>query len=30
MKLIQVDHPENVLELTATQVMYPFGGSQQQ
>ena len=29
MKLIQVDHPENVLELTATQVMYPFGGSKQ-
>ena len=30
LKLIQVDHPENVLEPTATQVMYPFGGSQQQ
>jgi hypothetical protein len=29
MKLIQVAHPENVLELTATQVMYPFGGSKQ-
>ncbi len=29
MKLIQVKKPENVLELSATQVMYPFGGSQE-
>lgn len=29
MKLIQVTKPENVLELSATQVMYPFGGSQE-
>ncbi len=29
MKLIQVQKPENVLELSATQIMYPFGGSQQ-
>lgn len=29
MKLIQVMKPENVLELSATQVMYPFGGSQE-
>lgn len=29
MKLIQVQKPENVLELSATQVMYPFGGSQE-
>ena len=29
MKLIQVQKPENVLELSATQIMYPFGGSQE-
>lgn len=29
MKLIQVKKPENVLELSATQIMYPFGGSQE-
>lgn len=29
MKLIQVNKPENVLELSATQIMYPFGGSQE-
>ena len=29
MKLIQVMKPENVLELSATQIMYPFGGSQE-
>lgn len=29
MKLIQVTKPENVLELSATQIMYPFGGSQE-
>lgn len=29
MKLIQVKKPENVLELSATQVMYPFGGSKE-
>lgn len=29
MKLIQVNKPENVLELSATQVMYPFGGSKE-
>lgn len=29
MKLIQVKMPENVLELSATQIMYPFGGSQE-
>lgn len=29
MKLIQVKKPENVLELSATQIMYPFGGSKE-
>lgn len=29
MKLIQVEKPENVLELSATQIMYPFGGSKE-
>lgn len=29
MKLIQVKKPEDVLELSATQIMYPFGGSQE-
>lgn len=29
MKLIQVKKPEIVLELSATQIMYPFGGSQE-
>lgn len=29
MKLIQVNKPENVLELSATQIMYPFGGSKE-
>lgn len=29
MKLIQVMKPENVLELSATQIMYPFGGSKE-
>lgn len=29
MKLIQVQKPENVLELSGTQIMYPFGGSQE-
>lgn len=29
MKLIQVQKPENVLELSATKIMYPFGGSQE-
>ena len=29
MKRIQVKKPENVLELSATQIMYPFGGSQE-
>lgn len=29
MKLIQVQKPESVLELSATQIMYPFGGSQE-
>lgn len=29
MKLIQVQKPEIVLELSATQIMYPFGGSQE-
>lgn len=29
MKLIQVKKPENVLELSATKIMYPFGGSKE-